>query len=101
MYDKQGNITREGAEKVIREGGSVAIKGKLYSSIDKLPNEADFAAGDPASEANARVKLEKTIADAQAQLKKLGPAGSVVEVGATAGKGAPKGNAGKESDGKS
>lgn len=89
LYDKEGNITREGAEKVIREGGSVAIKGRLYSSIDKLPNEADFAGDNAESQANARAKLEKQVADAQAQLQKLGPAATVKEVGART----PKGNA--------
>lgn len=84
MYDDKGNITREGAEQVIREGGTVSINGKTYQTIDSLPDEASFAAGNPGAEAGVRDRLAKQIADAQAQLARLGPApsgGNVSEVG--------------------
>ncbi len=87
LYDENGNITREGAESVIRGGGSVSIKGRLYASIDKLPDEATFAAGDAKSEANAREKLAKVISDAQAQMQRLGPVGGVREVAGKKAKG--------------
>jgi hypothetical protein len=79
MYDDKGNITRAGAEQVIRGGGSVSINGKLYQTVESLPDESVFAAGNPKAEADARAKLEKQIADAQAQLQRLGPVGAVAE----------------------
>lgn len=100
IYDEKGRITRAGAEQVIREGGSVAIGGKLYQSIDKLPNEAEFAKGDKDSGVGAKARLEKTIADAQAQLKTIKDdekSGTITEVGSDG----PNAQAGKAPAGKS
>lgn len=47
MYDAKGNITRAGAEEVIRTGGTVHLRGKEYRTLQSLPTEAEFAVGDP------------------------------------------------------
>jgi hypothetical protein len=72
MYDKNGKLTREGAIKVIQSGGSVLFNKNLYTKVESLPNEADFAKGDEQAEAAARASLQKTIDDAQKQLSQLG-----------------------------
>src|SRR4051812_5199852 len=95
IYDEKGNITRAGAEQVIREGGSVAIKGKLYMKVEQLPNEAEFVKGDKEAGASAKARLEKVIADAQAQLKVIKEdekSGTITEVGGDTG---PNSGAGK------
>jgi hypothetical protein len=43
MYDKNGTITRAGAEQAIREGGSVLLAGQLHRTVDTLPGEEWFA----------------------------------------------------------
>lgn len=39
LYDSQGRITRSGAESVIRAGGSVTIGGRVYATVESLPND--------------------------------------------------------------
>jgi len=72
MPDNQGRLSRAEAETIIRGGGSVSIGGKLYTSVEKLPTEADFAKGDNKAEDAARARLQAQIADAQKQLADLG-----------------------------
>jgi len=57
QYDDKGRLTRAGAESVIREGGSVFLAGKHYTTAASLPGEAEFARGDPKAEAAARARL--------------------------------------------
>ena len=47
---KDGKMTREGAEKIIRGGGSVGIGSQTISNIDDLPSAAEFAKGNEAME---------------------------------------------------
>lgn len=71
QYDDKGRLTRAAALQIIASGGSVAMGGNIYTRADTLPSEADFAKGDEKAEREAKARLEKTIADAQAQLTSL------------------------------
>ena len=71
MFDRNGKLTRNGAAEIIREGGSVCIKGVVISDLAALPSEAYFAKGDANAEAIARRNLEREIAEKQAQLNAL------------------------------
>jgi hypothetical protein len=46
LRDDKGNLTRAGMVHAIESGGSVAVDGNLFESIDDLPTEADLAKGD-------------------------------------------------------
>jgi hypothetical protein len=46
LRDDKGNLTRAGMVHAIESGGSVAVDGNLFESIDDLPSEADLAKGD-------------------------------------------------------
>lgn len=77
MYDANGKLTRAGAVDVIKGGGSVLVNGKLYTNVDRLPGEAEFAKGDTAAEKAARARLQQTLRETQVQLDALeAPAGS-------------------------
>ncbi len=71
MYDKTGKLTRAGAEQIIAEGGSVSINGNLYTSVENLPSEADFAKGDQDAENAARENLLRQQKAIEEQLAKL------------------------------
>jgi hypothetical protein len=71
MYDKNNMLTRAGMEQVIREGGTVQHKGKLYSRIESLPSEADLAAGDEDAERRALAGLEEQQRALDAQRDRL------------------------------
>lgn len=72
MYDKNGKLTRAGAEQVIRDGGSAMIGGKLYSKAESLPDEAEFAKGDVAAENAARENLMRQRRELDEQIGRLG-----------------------------
>jgi methylmalonyl-CoA mutase N-terminal domain/subunit len=72
MYDPKGRITRQGAEQAIREGGSVIIGGTIYTRVENLPSEADFAQGDQEAENRARENLLRQRQALDEQLAKLG-----------------------------
>jgi hypothetical protein len=57
MYDKQGRLTRQGAEQIIASGGSVLHGGHLHTKIDTLPSDAAFSKGDPEREKQARERI--------------------------------------------
>lgn len=71
MYDVKGNITRAGAEQVIREGGTVHMRGKEYRTLQSLPTEAEFAVGDPEATQKALDGLAAQRAQLDEQEKKL------------------------------
>lgn len=71
QYDEHGRLKRTAAVEIIKNGGSVAVGGTVYATVESLPSEADFAKGNKAAEADARKRIEATIADGQAQLKSL------------------------------
>jgi hypothetical protein len=71
QYDAKGKLTRAGAEQVIRSGGSVSFGGRVITSVDKLPSDAEFARGDAAAERAARARLEEQRRAIDAQLAGL------------------------------
>jgi hypothetical protein len=44
MYDSNHRLTFEGAQQVIREGGSVSMGGQVFTKLEHLPNAVQFAA---------------------------------------------------------
>ena len=86
MYDKDGRITREAAEAVIKAGGSVLLhrearedeRGKTLLaptqpivSIADLPPHAYFAKGDPDREVKAKADIEAQMEKLRAELALL------------------------------
>jgi hypothetical protein len=69
-----GKLTRAGMEQAIKDGGSVMYKGKILTSLDQLPSEADLAAGDSQRESQARENLLKQKDAIDKELAKIGKA---------------------------
>ena len=67
-------LTREQMERAIDEGGSVLYQGRILTSKEQLPSEAELAKGDANREEAARRELQAQIARLSAELSLLQPA---------------------------
>jgi hypothetical protein len=97
MYDKNGTITRAGAEQAIREGGSVLLAGQLHRTVDTLPGEEWFASTSANAESAALQQLLRQRQAIDKQITELGTGGGG-GAGAT-GNVATAGAAGDDLDG--
>jgi uncharacterized protein (DUF3084 family) len=71
MYDVNGKLTRAGAEQAIKEGGVVTIGKTMYSRVEQLPPETEFAVGDAEATQKALDGLKAQRAQLDEQEKKL------------------------------
>lgn len=67
----QKTIGRAAMEQAIRSGGSVMHQGRLITTVEQLPSEAELAAGDPEAEQAAQASLQAKVAELQRQLAQL------------------------------
>lgn len=70
---RDGNITREGMEHVIRGGGSVIRDGRVYNNVAQLPSAAEMAkaSGDKDEVARVRRDMQAQVDDLNRQLADL------------------------------
>lgn len=68
IYDEHGKLTREGMERVIKDGGSVMLGHRLVTRVDDLPSEAQLAQGDAVRAKAAAERIQAQIAALQADL---------------------------------
>lgn len=81
MPDQSGNLTRQEMIDAIKAGGSVFVRGTLYTTVESVPSDADLAGDDPAKKAAAADALRaqiKASEDALAKLEGTSPHVSVV-----------------------
>lgn len=71
MYDVNGKLTRAGAEQAIKEGGVVTIGKTMYSRVEQLPPETEFAVGDAEATQKALDGLKAQRAQLDEQEKRL------------------------------
>ena len=71
--DKNGRLTRDGMEHVIRNGGSVFVDGRTdpVTDVTQLPTAAQLAKGDPVAEKAAAADLQRQMAELQRQMGDL------------------------------
>jgi hypothetical protein len=84
LYDELGNLTREGMELTVREGGGVLVGGAnpenvIVTSLEDLPTEEALAAGDSEKTARLAAELDKQIADLESRKARLAGAQPAAE----------------------
>lgn len=72
-------------KEAIAEGGSVYHRGRIITSHEHLPTEADLAKGDPARAAAVRRELERRKAELDEQIASLGEGGGAAGTNETVG----------------
>ncbi len=64
-------MNRKEMEDVIRGGSGVLLEGRVYTSVDELPEEVELVNGKPEEQQRLAGDLEKQMAQIQAQLQRL------------------------------